>query len=198
IWVGVGILVLVINHFAFSFNVVRSSVFRAKAVKDEAVRIKPEETKIPLATQYSNFATHVGQLVKLTLFYFRMVFKEIPFIAIVIAGILLLLVNAINLNELFGTSSYPTTYTILGLLSGFNLFFLIIAVLYSGELIWKERSTNLNLIIDAMPLPDFVSLISKFLGMLLVYIVLIAGLILTGMLIQISYGYYKFELGIYL
>lgn len=198
IWVGVGILVLVVNHFAFSFNVVRSSVFRAKPVKDEVLRIKPEETKIPVATQVSNFSTHVGQLVKLTLFYFKMVFKEIPFIAIVISGILLLFVNAINLNEFFGTSSYPTTYTILGLLSGFNLFFLIIAVLYSGELVWKERAVNLNLIIDAMPMPDFISLISKFLGMLLVYVVLLAGLILAGMLVQISYGYHNFELGIYI
>jgi hypothetical protein len=78
------------------------------------------------------------------------------------------------------------------------LFFLIIAVLYSGELVWKERAVNLNLIIDAMPMPDFIALISKFLGMLLVYIVLIAGLILAGMLVQISYGYYNFELGIYI
>ncbi len=198
IWVGAGILILVINHFAFSFNVVRNSLFRAKALVDKATRIKPEEIKIPIAQQFTGFSTHIGQLVKLTLFYFRMVFKEIPFLAIVIAGMLLLLVNAINLNELFGTSSYPTTYTILGLLSGFNLFFVIIAVLYTGELIWKERSVNLNLILDAMPMPDFISLISKFLGLLLVYIVLLAGLIVTGMLIQISYGYYKFELGVYI
>ncbi len=198
IWVGVGILILVVNHFAFSFNVVRGSVFRAKAVKDEAVRIRPEETKIPVATQFSNFSTHVGQLVKLTLFYFKMVFKEIPFIAIVISGVALLFVNAINLNELFGTSSYPTTYNILSLLSGFDLFFMIIAVLYTGELIWKERAVHLNLIIDAMPMPDFISLVSKFFGLVLVYLVLIAGLIASGMLIQISYGYFNFELGIYL
>lgn len=198
LWVGVGILILVINHFAFSFNVVRNSIFKTKAVKDELIKIKPEETRIPLTRQYTNFATHISQLVKLTVFYFKMVFKEIPFLAIVIAGILLLLVNAINLNELFGTKSYPTTYTILGLLSGFNLFFLIISVLYTGELVWKERSVNLNLIIDAMPMPDSISLISKFFGLLFIYIVLIAGLILTGMVIQMSYGYYKFELGIYI
>jgi ABC-2 type transport system permease protein len=197
IWVGVGILILVINHFAFNFNVVRNSFFRAKTLVEKVTRIKPEEIKIPMAQQFTGFSTHIGQLIKLTLFYFRMVFKEIPFLAIVIAGMLLLLVNAINLNEIFGTSSYPTTYTILGLLSGFNLFFVIIAVLYTGELIWKERSVNLNLILDAMPMPDFISLISKFLGLLLVYIVLLAGLILTGMLIQVSYGYYKFELGVY-
>lgn len=197
IWTGVGVLVLIINHFAFSFNVVRSSIFKTRALKDERLTIKPEETRIPFAQQFSGLATHLGQLTKLTLFYFKMVFKEIPFLAIVIAGMLLMFLNAINLNELYGTSSYPTTYSILGLLSGFNLFFVIIAVLYSGELVWKERSVNLNLIIDAMPMPDFINLISKFLGLLLVYLVLIFGLIVCGVIIQASYGYYKFELGVY-
>jgi hypothetical protein len=198
LWIGAGILILAINHFAFSFNVVRSSIFKTKLAKDNMARIKPEETKIPLAHQFSNFSTHFGQLVKLTLFYFKMVFKEVPFIGIVIAGMLLLIANSFNLNQLFGTSSYPTTYTILGLLSSFTLFFIIIAVLYSGELVWKERSVNLNLILDAMPIPDFIGLISKFLGLLLVYIVLIAVLIVTGIFIQAAYGYYNFEIGLYI
>jgi len=197
IWMALGIVVLVVTHFAFSFNVVRNSLFKSKAIKDERLLIKPEETKIPIAQQSTGFSTSIGQLVKLTVFYFKMVFKEVPFIAIVIAGMLLMFLNAINMNEIYGTSSYPTTYSVLGLLSGFNLFFVIIAVLYSGELVWKERAVNLNLIIDAMPMPDFINLISKFLGLLLVYLVLLFGLIVCGVIIQTAYGYYKFELGIY-
>jgi len=197
IWISVGVVVLIITHFAFSFNVVRSSIFRTRAVKDERLMIKPEETKIPVAQQFTGLATHIGQLIKLTLFYFKMVFREVPFIAIVVAGMLLMFLNAMNMNELYGTSSYPTTYSVLGLLSGFNLFFIIIAVLYSGELVWKERAVNLNLIIDAMPMPDFINLISKFLGLLLVYLVLLLGLIVCGVIIQAFYGYYKFELGVY-
>ncbi len=197
IWMALGIVVLVVTHFAFSFNVVRNSLFKSKAIKDERLLIKPEETKIPIAQQSTGFSTSIGQLVKLTVFYFKMVFKEVPFIAIVIAGMLLMFLNAINMNEIYGTSSYPTTYSVLGLLSGFNLFFVIIAVLYSGELVWKERAVNLNLIIDAMPMPDFINLISKFLGLLLVYLVLLFGLIVCGVIIQTANGYYKFELGIY-
>lgn len=197
LWIGIGILVLIITHFSFSFNVVRNSIFRTKAVKEVRSTIRPEETKIPVVQQFTGLSTHIGQLVKLTFFYFKMVFKEIPFIAIVIAGMLLMFLNAINLNELYGTSSYPTTYSVLGLLGGFNLFFIIIVVLYTGELVWKERAVNLNLIIDALPMPDFIHLISKFLGMLLVYVVLLTGLIGCGVVIQASYGYYKFELGVY-
>ncbi len=190
IWIGVGVLVLIINHFAFSFN-------KTRVVKDERLMIKPEETKIPIAQQFTGMSTHIGQLIKLTFFNFKMVFKEIPFLAIVISGMLLMFLNAMNMNELYGTSSYPTTYSVLGLLSGFNLFFVIIAVLYSGELVWKERAVNLNLIIDAMPMPDFINLIAKFLGLLLVYAALLFGLIICGVIIQTAYGYYKFEIGVY-
>jgi ABC-2 type transport system permease protein len=197
LWTGIGVLVLIITHFSFSFNVVRNSIFRTRVVKEERPTIKPEETTIPIAQQFTGFATHLGQLGKLTIFYFKMVFKEIPFIAIVVAGMLLMFLNAINMNEIYGTSSYPTTYSVLGLLEGFNLFFTIIAVLYTGELVWKERAVNLNLIIDAMPMPDFINLVSKFLGLVLVYVVLLFGLIVSGVIIQASYGYYKFELGIY-
>ncbi len=197
IWTGVGIVVLIVTHYSFSFNVVRNSIFRTRPVKEERPTIKPEETKIPVAQQFTGLSTHLGQLFRLTAFYFKMVFKEIPFIAIVIAGMLLMFLNAMNINELYGTKSYPTTYTVLGLLSGFNLFFVIIAVLYSGELVWKERAVNLNLIIDTMPMPDFIQLISKFVGLLLVYLVLLAALIFCGVVIQVAYGYYKFELGVY-
>lgn len=197
LWSGIGLLVLIVNHFAFSFNVVRGSIFKPRIIREERMQIKPEEIRIPLAQQLVNTGTYVQQLIRLTLFYFKMVFREIPFIAIVIAGMLLLFLNATNMSEIYGTSSYPTTYMVLELLGGFNLFFAIIAVLYSGELIWKERAVNLNLIIDTMPMPDFIQLISKFFGMVLVYLVLLLALIVSGILIQGAYGYYNFEIGIY-
>jgi ABC-2 type transport system permease protein len=197
IWVGAGILILVITHFAFKFNVVQNSLFKPKPIKEEKQLIRSESVIIPVAKQIVTGSTYVKQFLKLTFFYFKMVFREIPFIAIVIAGMLLMFLNAVNLNELYGTKSYPTTYSILGLLSGFNLFFVIITVLYTGELVWKERAVKLNLIIDAMPMPDFIQLVSKFVGLILVYCVLLFGLIVCGVIIQASYGYYKFELGIY-
>jgi ABC-2 type transport system permease protein len=197
IWMGVGVLILVITHFAFKFNVVQNSIFKPKPVKEEKQLIRSESVVIPVARQIVSGYTYIKQFFKLTFFYFKMVFREIPFIAIVVAGMLLMFLNAINLNELYGTKSYPTTYSILGLLSGFNLFFIIITVLYTGELVWKERAVKLNLIIDAMPMPDFIQLVSKFVGLILVYCVLLFGLIVCGVIIQASYGYYKFELGIY-
>jgi ABC-2 type transport system permease protein len=163
--------------------------------------IKEQPTKtdvaIPMVNQVVNLATYVKQFIKLSVFYFKTVIKEIPFLAILITGMLLLVVNAFNMNQLYGTSSYPTTYSILGLLDGFTLFFIIIAIFYSGELVWKERAVNFNLIIDAMPMPSFIGLLSKFMGLVLIYLIMLFVLIVCGVTIQASYGYFKFELPIY-
>ncbi len=198
IWMGAGVLALVITYFGFSFNVVRNSLVRRKSAPEEARLIKPEQVALPRATQVISVKTNILQLVRLSWFYTVSVVKEVPFIGIVISGLLLLMVNAINLGELFGTSAYPTTYSVIGLISGsFNLFFLVIVVFYTGELVWKERSVNINLIIDTMPIPDFISLVAKFIGLFIIYLGMILLLIVCGVGIQASYGYYNFELPVY-
>ncbi len=196
IWMAVGIGALVVTYYGFSFNVVRNSLIKRKP---STIKEQPTKTDvaIPMVNQVVNLATYVKQFIKLSVFYFKTVIKEIPFLAILITGMLLLVVNAFNMNQLYGTSSYPTTYSILGLLDGFTLFFIIIAIFYSGELVWKERAVNFNLIIDAMPMPSFIGLLSKFMGLVLIYLIMLFVLIVCGVTIQATYGYFKFELPIY-
>ena len=101
------------------------------------------------------------------------------------------------MGRVFGINTYPTTYLMVQNINGFNLFFLIILVSYTGELVWKERDAGINLIYDTLPIPDFINLISKFFGLMLVYVVLLFALIVTGVLIQAFNGYYNFDLPVY-
>jgi ABC-2 type transport system permease protein len=197
IWVGFACALLVVTYFGFSFNVVRNSLIKKKPVAQKKTAVRPETVVIPVATQVVNFSTYLKQLFSFSWFYFKLTIREIPFIAIMISGVLFLFTNAININQLYGTSSYPTTYNVLGLLNVFDLFFLIIAVFYAGELVWKERQVNINLIIDTTPMPSFVGLLAKFLGLLWIYLITLFILIVCGVIIQASYGYFKFELPIY-
>jgi len=196
IWVGVSILCLVGTYYGFSFNVVRNSLIKRKPQQAKNLP-NPELVQIPVVKQVINTATYFKQLIRLAFFYCKMTMREIPFLAIVITGMLLLFVNAAFLGKMYGTNSYPTTYSVIGLLDSFNLFFLIIAVFYSGELVWKERMVKFDLILDTMPMPSFVALLSKFMGLLLLYIGMLFLLIICGVIIQVMYGYYKFELPIY-
>jgi hypothetical protein len=197
IWVGFAVVLLLVTYYSFSFNVVRGSFTRRKSVTQKSSSIRPETVVIPIARTVVNTSTFIKQLFSYSWFYLKITIREIPFIAIMLSGVLFLFVDAINMNELYGTSSYPTTYNVIGLLNVFDLFFLIIAIFYSGELVWKERQVNINLIIDTTPMPSFVGLLSKFLGLLWIYLITLFILIICGVIIQASYGYFNFELPLY-
>lgn len=198
IWMGFSVVLLIITYYGFSFNVVRNSLIKRKATAPKKSKtIAPESVKIPVVHQVINGTTYLRQLFRSSFFYFKLTIREIPFIAIMISGVLFLFVNAINMNEMYGTSSYPTTYSVIGLLSTFDLFFLIIAIFYAGELVWKERQVKFNFILDAMPMPSAVGLLSKFLGLLWIYLLTLLILIGCGMVIQASRGYFKFEPALY-
>ncbi len=200
IWMGVGILGLIATYYGFSFNVVRNVLFkRSKKRQDTPTEESVDAAKItiPTTTQHLGLGTQLLQLRRQSFFYFKEVLREIPFWAMVICGMGMLFVNSAYMGRVFGTNTYPTTYQVLELISGFNLFFVIILVFYSGELIWKERQVKINLIYDAMPMPDFVSLVSKFLGMVYIYILLIFALIFSGVLIQTFKGFYEYNIALY-
>ena len=124
--------------------------------------------------------------------------NQLTFLAIVIGGIFFVVVGFFfGLGGMYDVDVYPTTYRILNLLADFNIFFFIIAVLYSGELIWKERDVKINLIYDAMPYPNYVSLVGKFLSLVYMFITLLFILALVGITAQALMGYSNFELGVY-
>jgi ABC-2 type transport system permease protein len=199
IWFGVGVAALFITYKGFSFNVVRTSFFKSNLQRPDISPKNLSTGAIPHARQFDHTLARLQQITKLSIFYFRMIWKEIPFIAIVSCGVLLLFVDATRINQLYGTSSYPTTNAILSLINkSFNLFFLILALFYSGELIWKERSSRFNLIMDVIPLPNFVGFVSKFISLLLIYSSILLILIFCGVLVQVYHGYYQFSLSTYL
>ncbi|AFU70571.1 M1 peptidase family protein [Psychroflexus torquis ATCC 700755] len=131
-------------------------------------------------------------------FYFVSICKQTSFWAIVICGMIIILINSVNLGTVYGVDSYPATYFIVEELRETSFyFFVIILVFYSGELIWKERSAKLNLIYDASPMSDFLNLAGKYFGLILIYIVLIISLIISGLIFQTINGYYNYDLEVY-
>ncbi len=198
IWMGVGVLALAVTYFGFSFNVVRSGLFKKKAIaEDKQPKIKPELVKIPLVTQHLNAWTVVQQTLKNAWFYAKMSIVELPFLTIVIAGVCLLINSLINSGETYGVKSIPNTANVLDSLGIFSVFMYVLALTYAAELIWKERLVKFNLINDAMPVPDFVGIFSKFLAMIIIYCGIFAVLILVGISSQAINGYFDFQLPIY-
>ncbi|GHN02483.1 hypothetical protein WSM22_39720 [Cytophagales bacterium WSM2-2] len=193
LWIFIGMVALVVTVRFFSFTSARSKGGRqVKEIADDNLLAAP----VTLARIDS--WVYVRQVFRLTLMYFRMVWSEKAFIAIVGSGIFFFFLAASKIASVYGTGSYPVTAIMIDQInSSFNLFLTIVIVFYTGELLWKERSLNLHQIYDTLPVPTFVSLFSKFFGLILVYALLFLLLILCSILVQTSYHYYRFELSVY-
>lgn len=198
LWISLGIIGLVVTYYGFNFNVVRTPWFSTRKKIRTEVKFAPVEVDIPRVSRSFGFGSVIKQLIKQTIFYFRVVTKEVTFLGIVLSGLALIFMSSTNMNRMYGANTYASTYAVLELINGsFNIFFVIIVVFFSGELIWKERAVKMDLIYDSMPVSDASNLLSKFFGMLLVYVVLILTLIVSGVIVQTAKGYYDYEIGLY-
>ncbi|WP_420582725.1 ABC transporter permease/M1 family aminopeptidase [Reichenbachiella sp.] len=198
LWISLGIIGLVVTYYSFSFDVVRTPWFGRKKKATEQTKLEPIEVEIPKISRSFGKGSIFKQLVKQSIFYFKVVTKEVTFLGIVLSGLALIFISSTNMNRMYGANTYASTYAVLELISGsFSIFFVIIVVFFSGELIWKERAVKMDLIYDSMPVTDAINLLSKFFGMLLVYVVLILSLIVSGIIVQTAKGYYDYEIGLY-
>ncbi|MDH7445532.1 ABC transporter permease/M1 family aminopeptidase [Aquimarina sp. 2201CG14-23] len=201
LWVFVGLITLIIGYYRFNFNVIKNGVIKKNnKVKIDSKKKTTEEIDAIL-NGGDRTPLHFNKMRLLyhhSLFYFKSILTSVPFLVITACALGILLISSISLDTSFGVDSYPTTYIIVGeLLENTILFFLLIIIFYSGELVWKERGAKLSLIYDALPVSDSVYLTSKLIALILSYSVLMVLMIITGIFFQISKGYYEFELGLY-
>lgn len=199
-WVSLGIVALVYGYKKFNFNVVKEKRSKRKQVQHLGVRnsSKVSDILIPNANKQYGLGSKWTQLKQFCWFYFVSICKQASFWGIVICGMIIILINSVNLGTVYGVDSYPATYFIVEELQETSIyFFIIILVFYSGELVWKERGAKLNLIYDATPMSSFMKLLGKYIGLNLIYVVLMLALICSGIIFQTLSGYYNYEFQVY-
>jgi hypothetical protein len=206
LWLGVGTIIVAWCFWRFSFAEAASarSGRRGKALVDPADSAPPiadrPAPRIRPASAARAAPVAAWRLLPHRIWLeFRETTKNIYFGVLVLAGLLFLIFASTTVGDLFGTSTWPLTFQMLGLLSGsFAAFMLIIIAFYAGELVWRERDNRLDQISDALPTPTWLPLLSKLGALMLVPAVLQLGLMLCGMAIQAFKGYTRFEPGLYL
>ncbi len=199
-WLALGVMALIIGYNKFHFS------RKKKKNKSSKKPIEPKtlETSvnkvinIPIVKLQYNAQSQCIQLLEHTLFYIKSLLKETSFWAIVLCGMIIILVNSVNLGTSYGVDSYPATYFIVEELQETSIFFFVVILMfYSGELIWKEREAKLDLIFDSSPISNLIHLAGKFVALVCIYVILIVALIISGLLFQAYNGYYNFQFAVY-
>ena len=197
LWTSVGFILLLFGYFTYSFAA------KAKKVKKQKVDTKTVTNTRKLATPaLTKVQDAPGNWDSFKTFFkinFLSILKSNVFIILLLFSIILLISNLWNGFDFYGLQSYPVTYKMLDEINGIaTLFVIIILVFFSGELVWRDRDSHLNEVIDSTPHHSVSSLLAKTISLIFLASLLHLALMIIGILYQALLGYTNFELGLYL
>ena len=198
IWSGFALVVLLLGYWRFHFA----------AGIDQRAAHQPDADDMPRLSSAAGATAERPDfdqrslallLLRSTWLNLRESVKNVYFAVIALAGVLMLFASALNMGSMFGTVTYPVTYKVLELIGEtFALFMLIVTTFYAGELIWREREARVAQMLDALPLPSWLPLLSKLFALIGLQALMLALAMVAGMLIQLFRGYFTLEPGLYL
>lgn len=137
-------------------------------------------------------------IISLTKLNFKQVWSETPFIILVVCGMAFFSALTLLAKGTYHSDTLPATYKILETLRSFDIGILMVLALYTSEGFWKEKSSNIQLIVDSLPISIGAKLLGQVFGMALVLVSLLGLFMVTGIVIQISTGFYALNIQLYL
>jgi len=195
IWSAFGTLVLLFSYYRFSF-----------AEKNKKVKInketKPKDKQVFALPNITAAFTRNTEWLQFKSFFqinFISIIKSTTFKILFVFSAILLFSNLYGGFEYFGLHSYPLTYKMIDTINGATIIFVVIVlVFFSGELIWRDRDSHINEVLDATPHTSFISMAAKSLSLVTVTSVLHFFFIISGIIYQLFNGYTRIELDVYL
>lgn len=210
LWLGVGLGLLAFTFWRYRFDTTGAGAARAgRAARATGARessLALDAAAVPAGPEPERASTaprpgsrHAALLVRLTWLAFRETVQNVYFGVVLLAGVLFIGMMAQQLDSLFGTPIYPVTRALVEVVgASFTPFALIIIAFYSGELTFRERDARIDGLVDALPVPTWLSFASTLICLLLIPVVLELVVLCSGLVIQASQGYSHHELGLYL
>jgi hypothetical protein len=153
---------------------------------------------LPAAALQTGTGAHVRQMLSQAKVDLVGILRGVPFRIIALLGLINAGFALAQAEQFYGLTTWPVTYQVVGLIQGtMYLFTVLVLILYTGDLVWKERSARMDQIHDALPHPIWTTALGKLLAIAGVLFVL--QLIVTGMGIgaQLLQGYSELDLSVW-
>ena len=157
------------------------------------------QLRLPNVVLQTGIRTRLEQFGTLMRFETRSVLGSTAFLVMLLFGLLNLTGFLIFSGQIFGTSVYPVTELMaVAINDTYKWLLWIVLGFYAGELVWRERATRINEVMDALPTPDWIPLLSKLVALVAVIAVflLAASLYCTGF--QLVHGFHDIQALLYL
>lgn len=214
LWLSVAVGALVLTYVRFNFaNAVTNSWWSRFKWRSNAQEKTSAETAVskftaitvPQVQRRFGLATYFHQTLRIAGASFKKIARH-P-LGLTLVGVIALVsaVFGYRIMTQFGIPLLPTTQQVLtyltarvGNLSTPWVVIPLLIVYFIGELAWQERDAGFSDIADAAPVPEWVLLSGKFLGVALIIVAWMVLLMAGGIAMQFGLNYDKLELGLYL
>ncbi|KPL00540.1 MAG: hypothetical protein AMJ91_04310 [candidate division Zixibacteria bacterium SM23_73_3] len=145
------------------------------------------------------FSFHLRKCFHLVLREFRRIVFHPAFVILTFMAMGELVMNfAANAGHM-GDNVYPLTSRFLEQTLHIWIYMIPLTIFFGGLIIWRERDHMSNEFYDTLPLPDWLSYLSKLFTMMSIQVFYVVLAMLTGIATQvIGFGYTNIELGLYL
>ncbi|MEM1119257.1 MAG: ABC transporter permease [Bacteroidota bacterium] len=193
LWLGIALVVFIIGYLKFSFkDFLTAGQSKKSKMADESTTLSTKN-KRPAINFIPNLSYQTGdflrKLTTLSVLEFKNIVRPSGFRIIVgIMIIMAVLQNLIwNANYYIGPQ-VPITSGMTNFRISNGVFIVLLLIIWSGELFFKDRVVNIWQITDALPVPIWVTQLSKLLAMFGVAFVINLTFMLSGVFAQVVKG----------
>ncbi|NNU16451.1 hypothetical protein HK107_08980 [Parvularcula sp. ZS-1/3] len=197
LWGGIALALLALN-IALPKGIRGPSFARFKKETKSPLGSALREVTLPRVEPAPLYSSNLQQFARRTRFEVFGIVRSVAFWIVLALSVFNTVGSLAFLQSWYGAQALPVTRLTINAIEGTFVFVpLIIAVYYTAELIWRERTVKFNEIIDATPTPSWVFVGSKYLSTLVVLVLLATFAALTAIISQLVRGYTILELDQY-
>ncbi|MBK6731332.1 MAG: hypothetical protein IPG60_10345 [Bacteroidetes bacterium] len=198
LWITIAVALTYLTYKIFSFSAEPYKLILYKKAPSKNVVQKAGQilkVELPLARIRFSFLSNLYKSWKLSAIEFKSVTHTGAFASIVLTGAVFVYVLLSQMNSPYGVKVLPVTWVMLAFpVLFFSLLINFITFLYSGFLIHRSNATKMFSLVDSTAIPNWVLAFSKIIALIKIQILLLSIILITGVVVQISEGYYRFEI----
>lgn len=199
IWLSVAVFSLGSAHALFRFSDRPAKALRVPSAKSSPTGPAIVRPLVSLPAPRFDLGTAVAQFLARTRLETGQIVRSPAYLVLLLFALFNAASSLIDLGQVFGTPLLPVTRVVLFFLEGaFRIMPFVIAIYYSGELVWREHDRKISEVVDASAVPDWALMLPKVVALVVVLFSTLWVGVASAVAMQFYHGYAHLELGKYL